>query len=35
MFCIQFQVVLGTVVSYFVGLNEKFQVAVLGDIPKG
>ncbi|XP_078355239.1 prestin-like [Oculina patagonica] len=28
-------VVLGTVVSYFVGLNEKFQVAVLGDIPKG
>ncbi|KAJ7388828.1 hypothetical protein OS493_035385 [Desmophyllum pertusum] len=28
-------VVLGTVISYFVGLNEKFQVAVLGDIPKG
>lgn len=28
-------VVLGTVVSYFVGLNEKFQVSVLHDIPKG
>ncbi|XP_058950689.2 prestin-like isoform X2 [Pocillopora verrucosa] len=28
-------VVLGTVVSYFVGLNEKFQVSVLRDIPKG
>lgn len=28
-------VVLGTIVSYFVGLNEKFQVSVLRDIPKG
>lgn len=28
-------VVLGTVLSYFVGLNEKFQVSVLRDIPKG
>lgn len=28
-------VVLGTLVSYFVGLNRKFQVPILGDIPKG
>lgn len=29
------QVVLGTLVSYFVSLNKKFQVPILGDIPKG
>ncbi|RMX43883.1 hypothetical protein pdam_00021069 [Pocillopora damicornis] len=28
-------VVLRTMVSYFVGLNEKFQVSVLHNIPKG
>lgn len=30
-----FQVVLGTLVSYFVHLNEKFQVPILGKIPIG
>lgn len=28
-------VVLGTMISYLVGLNKKFQVPILGNIPKG
>ena len=34
-FVLCLQVVLGTMISYLVGLNKKFQVPILGNIPKG
>lgn len=34
-FVLCLQVVLGTMISYLVGLNKKFEVPILGNIPKG